>query len=153
MPANLENSAVATGLEKVRFHSNPKEEEVAQLCDPMDCSPPGSSVHGIFQAWILEGVAISFSRGSSRPRDQTQVSRIVGRRFTVQGTREAHIPKKGTAKECSNYRTIALISHASKAMLKILQARLQQYVNCELPDVQAGFRKGRGTRDQIANIC
>ena len=56
-------------------------------------------------------------------------------------------------KECSNYRTIALISHASKMMLKILQARLQQYVNQELPDVQAGFRKGRGTRDQIANIC
>ena len=63
------------------------------------------------------------------------------------------IPKKGNAKECSNYRTIALISHASKIMLKILQARLQQYVNRELPDVQAGFRKGRGTRDQIANIC
>ena len=82
MPANLENSAVATGLEKVCFHSNPK----------------------------------------------------------------------GNAKECSNYRTIALISHASKVMLKILQARLQQYVNHELPDVQAGFRKGRGTRDQIANI-
>ena len=62
------------------------------------------------------------------------------------------IPKKGDAKECSNYRTIALISHASKVMLKILQARLQQYMNRELPDVQAGFRKGRGTRDQIANI-
>ena len=84
MPANLENSAVATGLDKVSFHSN---------------------------------------------------------------------PKKGNAKECSNYRTIVLISHASKVMLKILQARLQQYVNCEHPDVQAGFRKGRGTRDQIANIC
>ena len=83
MPANLENSAVATGLEKVSF---------------------------------------------------------------------IPIPKKGNAKECSNYRTIALISHASKVMLKILQARLQQYVNHELPDVQAGFRKGRGTRDQIANI-
>jgi len=62
------------------------------------------------------------------------------------------IPKKGNAKECSNYHTIALISHASKVMFKILQARLQQYVNRELPDVQAGFRKGRGTRDQIANI-
>ena len=62
------------------------------------------------------------------------------------------IPKKGNAKECSNYHTIALISHASKIMLKILQARLQQYVNCELPDVQAGFRKGRGTRGQISNI-
>ena len=61
--------------------------------------------------------------------------------------------KKGNAKECSNYRTIALISHASKVMLKILQARLQRYVNRELLDVQAGFRKGRGTRDQIANIC
>ena len=83
MPANLENSAVATGLEKVSFHSNPKE---------------------------------------------------------------------GNANECSNYCTIALISHASKVILKILQAVLQQYVNRELPDVQAGFRKGRGTSDQIANI-
>ena len=62
------------------------------------------------------------------------------------------IPKKGNAKECSNYRTIALVSHGSKVMLKILQARLQQYVHHELPNVQAGFRKGRGTRDQIANI-
>ena len=62
------------------------------------------------------------------------------------------VPKKGNAKECSNYHTITLISHASKVMLKILQARLQQYVNYELPDVQVGFRKGRGTRDQIANV-
>ena len=62
------------------------------------------------------------------------------------------VPKKDNAKECSNYHIIALISHASKAMLKILQARLRQYINYELPDVQAGFRKGRGTRDQIANI-
>ena len=63
------------------------------------------------------------------------------------------IPKKGNVKGCSNYHIIALISHGSKAMLKILQARLQQYMNHELPDVQDGFRKGRGTRDQIANIC
>ena len=63
------------------------------------------------------------------------------------------IPKKGNAKECSNYHTNALISHASKVMIKILQGRLQQYVNHELPDVQAGVRKGRGTRDQIANMC
>ena len=63
------------------------------------------------------------------------------------------ISKKGNAKECSNYHTIALVSHASKVMLKILQAILQQYVNHEVPDVQAGFRKGRETRDQIANIC
>ena len=63
------------------------------------------------------------------------------------------IPKKGNAKECSNYHKIALISHASKVMFKILQAGFQQYVNHELPDVQAGFRKGRGTRDHIANIC
>ena len=62
-------------------------------------------------------------------------------------------PKKGNAKECLNCHTTAFITHACKIMLKILQARLQQYVNCELPDVQAGFRKGRGTRDQIANIC
>ena len=63
------------------------------------------------------------------------------------------IPKKGNAKECSNYHTIALISHSSKVMLKILQARFQRYMNCELPDVQPGFRKGRETREQIANIC
>ena len=63
------------------------------------------------------------------------------------------IPKKGNTKACSNYCTIALISHASKVMLKVLQARPQQYMNCELPDVPAGFRKGRGTRDQIANIA
>ena len=63
------------------------------------------------------------------------------------------IPKKGNAKECSNYHTIAFISHASKVMLKLLQARLQQYMNRELPDVQAGFREGRGARDRIANIC
>ena len=69
--------------------------------------------------------------------------------------RSVFIPilKKGNAKQCSNYRTIALISHASKVMFKILQARLQQYVNRELPDVQTALRKGRGTRDQIANIC
>ena len=84
MPANLENSAVATGLEKVSFHSNPKERQ---------------------------------------------------------------------CQKCSNYRTIALTLHASKVMLKILQHRLQQYLTCEIPDVQAGFRKGRGTRGQIANIC
>ena len=68
--------------------------------------------------------------------------------------RSVFIPvlKKGNAKECSNYRTIALISHTSKVMLKMLQARLQQYMNRELPDIQTGFRKGRGTRDQIANI-
>ena len=82
MPANLENSAVITGLENVSFHSNPKERQ---------------------------------------------------------------------CQRCANYCTLALISHASKVMLKILQARLQHYVNRELPDVQAGFRKGRGTRDQIAN--
>ena len=84
MPANLENSTVAAGLEKVNFHFNPKERQ---------------------------------------------------------------------SKECSNYHTMALISHASQAVLKILQARLKHYMNHELPDVLAGFRKGRGTRDQIANIC
>ena len=84
MSANLENSAVATGLENVSFHSNPKQ---------------------------------------------------------------------GNYKECSKYCTTALISHASEVLLKIFQARLQQYMNCELPDIEAGFRKGKGTRDQIANIC
>ena len=75
---------------------------------------------------------------------------VVGYLFTAAPA--IPIPKKNNAKECSNYRTIALISHTSKVMPKILQARLQQYVNHEIPDVQAGFRKGRGTRDQIANI-
>ena len=100
MPANVENSVVATGLGKVRFHSNPK---------------------GQWQTML---------RSDFIP-----------------------IPKKDNGKQCSNYHKIALISHASKVMLKILLARLQQYVNHELPDVQAGFRKGRGTRDQIVNIC
>ena len=63
------------------------------------------------------------------------------------------VPKKGNAKECSNYHTIALISHSSKVLLKILQARIQQYMNCEFPNVQTGFRKGRGTIDQIVNTC
>ena len=159
----------------------------------MDCSLTGSSVHGIFQARVLEWVAISFSRGSSQPRDRTQVSHTAGRHFTIWATREANhiyewfkilkddavkglhslcqqiwktqqwprvwkrsvfipIAKKDNAKECSNYCTIALISHASKLMLKILQARLQQSMNWGLPDVQLGYRKGRWTRDQIANI-
>jgi len=96
MPANLENAAVATGLEEVSFHSCPKESEseVTQscptLCDPMDRSLPGSSVHGIFQAIVLEWIAISFSKGSSQPRDWTRVSHIVDRRFTVWATREVH---------------------------------------------------------------
>jgi len=81
---------------------------MSNFCDPINCSLPGFSVHGIFQARVLEWGAISFSRP---------------------------ILKKGNAKECTNYHTIALISHASKVMLKILQARLQQYVNRELPDV------------------
>ena len=87
------------------------------LCDSMNCNPLGSSVGGIFQARILEWVAILFSR-----------------------------------EECSAYNTNVLISHVSKVMLKILQARLQQYVNRELPTVQARFRKGRGTRGQVDNI-
>ena len=107
--------------------------EVAQscptLCDPMDCSIPGSSAHGIFQARILEWVAISFSRGSSGLRDWARVSSIADRCFTVWATREAQ----------------------SKVMLKILHARLQQYISQERRKVQGGFRKGRGTRDQSAN--
>ena len=89
-------------------------------------------------------VAFTFSRGSSQPRDRTHVSLIAGGFFTSWVTRETQ--------ECLNYHTVVLISHASKVMLKILQARLQQYMNWELLDVQAGFRKSRGTRDQIANI-
>ena len=157
---------------------------------PHGLCPPGSSVHGMFQARILEWVVISSFKGSSWPRDLTCIS-FIGRRIlyhwavrnfnwaisnpkrwccesaalniqqmwkTQQWPQDwkrsvfIPIPNKGNAKEYSNYLTIALISHASKVMLKILQVRLQQYVNHEFPDVQAVFRKGRGTRDHIANI-
>ena len=119
----------------------------------MDCSLSGSSVYGIFQARVLEWIAISFSRGIFPTQESNRGlphCRQTLYRLSHQGS---PIPKKGNAKECSKCRTIALISHASKVMLTILQARLQQYVNRELRDVQAGFRKGRGTRDEIANIC
>ena len=133
-------------IEWTIINMSKSKSEVAQscptLCDPMDCSLPGSSVQGIFQAIVLEWIAIFFSRGSSLPRDRIRVPCIVDRRSTFWATREL-----------SNYHTIALISHASKVMPKILQASLQQYVNHELPDVQSGCGKGRGTRDQTANIC
>ena len=121
-----------------QLHSSPTPGKgVAQsrpsLWDPMDSGPPGSSVNGILQVRTPEWVAIPFSRGSSQPRDWTWVFHITGRLFTVWATREA--------------------PHASKVMLKILHARLKHYANQELPDVQAGFRKGRRTRDQTANIC
>ena len=116
-------------------------------------------------AWwaTVHGVPMSWTQLSSCARVRAHTQRNINGTFfspmyrsqNVQDWKRSvfiPIPKKGKAKECSNYSTIALISHTSKVMLKILQARLQQYVNQELPDVQAGFRKGRGTRDQIANI-
>ena len=110
------------------------------LCDPMNRSTPGLPVHHQLLKptqthvhWVGDAIQ------PSRPQNWKRSVFIP-------------IPKKGNAKEYLNYHTIVLISHASKVMLKILQARPQQYVNCELPDVQVGFRKGRGTRDQIANI-
>ena len=125
MPANLEYSAVAKGLEKSVFIPIPTMWMercwfVSDICNPVDYK-----VHGILQSRILEWVVFPFSR---------------------------IIPHKGNARECSNYHTIAIVSHASKIMLKILHARLQQYMNWEIPDVPTGFRKGRGTRDQISNI-
>ena len=132
----------------------------------MDSSPPGSSIHGPSQARVLEWVAIAFSDRGLVELFQILKDDVVKVLHSIcQQIWKTHqwpqdwkrsvfipIPKKGNAKECSNYHTIALISHAGKVMLKILQARLQQYVNRELSDVQAGFRKARGTRDQIANI-
>ena len=113
------------------------------VCNPLDCSLSDSSVHGIIQTRILECVSISFSRKSYvSPVIKLEVCFI-----TTEITRS-----EKNLKECSNYCTIPLISYASKVMLKILQARFQWYMNHELPDVQAGCRKGRGTRDQIANI-
>ena len=128
----------------------------------MDCGVPGSSV----QARVLEWDAIAFSGNSSWAISVLKDDAVIMLHSICQQIWKTQqwpqdwkrlvfipIPKKGNVKECSNYRTIALISHKSKVMLKILQARLQQYMNHELPDVQAVFRQGRGTRDQIANIC
>ena len=105
--------------------------------------------------WALESITRNkASRGDRIPAELSMPVGLENWKWPQDWKRSVFIPipKKGNAKECSNYITIALISHASKVMLKILLARLQQYMNCELPDVQAGFRKGRGTRDQIAKI-
>ena len=131
----------------------------------MDCSLLGSSVHGIFQAGVLEWVAIAFSEipaelFKSLKDDAIKVLHSLHQQIwkTQQWPQDwkssflIPIPKKGSTKECANHQIIALISHASKVRLKILHARLQLYTNQELPDVQAEFRKGRGTRDQIAKI-
>ena len=114
----------------------------------MGCSPLGSSVHGILKVKSCKMVLLKVLHSICQ-----QIWKIQQWPQDWERSVFIPIPKKGNAKECSNYHTIALISHASKVMLKTLQASLQQYVNHELPDVQAGFRKGRGTRDQIANIC
>ena len=145
------------------------ESEVAQSCstlnDPMDYCLPGSSIHGFSRQEHWSGVPLP---SPGIPVELFQILKDHAVKVlhsicqqiwkTQQWPQDwkrsifIPVPKKGNAKECSNYHTIALISHASKVMLKILQVRLQQYVKRELPDVQAGFRKGRGTRDQIANI-
>ena len=115
----------------------------------------------LYCSWGSQGkntevVCIPFSGGphSVRPLHHARLSWVALRACLsfIELDKAVVLVRQGNAKECSNYRTIAFISHASKVMLKILQARIQQYANCELPDVQAGFRKGRGTRDQIANI-
>ena len=114
------------------------------LENPMDRGAWKATVHG---------VAKSRTRLSDLKDDAVKVLHSICQQEDWKRSVFIPIPKKGNAKGCSNYRTIALISHASKVMLKILQARLQQYMNRELPDIQAGVRKGRATRDQIANIC
>ena len=135
----------------------------------MDYSPPGSSIHRIFPGkktglgcyFLLQGIfpiwlsCISFIRWQILQTEPPGKQIWKTQQWPQDWKRSVFIPipKKGNPKECSNYHTIVLISHASKVMLKILQARLLQYMNHELPDVQAGFREGRGTRDQIANIC
>ena len=140
------------------------ESEVAQSCptlsDPMDCSPPGSSVHGIFQARVLEWGAIAFSGICP----YIYLNRLLLFRcfrrvqlFVTPWTVAHQAPLSMGFSRQEYWSGVplpspTLILHASKVMLKIIQARLQQYMNHELPDVQAGFRKGRGSRDQIANI-
>ena len=111
---------------------------------------PGFSVHGIFPG-KNSGVGCHFLLQVIFPTQGIEPESLALRADTLPSESPGY-PKKGNVKECSNYGTIALISHTSKVMLKIIPARLQQYVNCELPDVHAGFRKGRGTRGQIANI-
>ena len=137
------------------------------LCDPLDCSLPGSSVHGDSQGKntgvgchaLFQGIFPTQGSNLGLPHRRqilcTQYASKFGKLSSGQRTRKSQFSFQSQRKamqKCSNYHTIALISHASKEMLKTLQARLQLYVNCELPDVQAGFRKSRGTRDQIANI-
>ena len=131
---------------------------------PMDCSLTGFSIHGIFQAKVLEWVAISFSRGSSQPRDQTQVFHIAGRLFTLWATKEAkqtNMPfQKGN---CLSYsQAISLLAYAFFSVkfspltrvdgMLLTISNFQQYVNWEFPDVKAGLRKVNRTRDQISNI-
>ena len=130
------------------------------LCDPIDGSLPVSPIPGILQAWTLEWVAISFSNEWKWKVKVKSLSRV--RLFMTPWTAAHQAPLSmglsrqeywsGVPLPSPNYCTIALIAYAIKVILKILQARHQQYVNSELPDVQAGFRKGRETRDQIANI-
>ena len=138
MPANLENSVVATGPEKSVFIPIPKKgnaKECSNYCTIALISYTSKVMLKILQARLQQYM------NCEHPDTQAGWGQFP---FPV--------PKKGNAKECSNYHTIGLISHASKVMLKILQARLQRYMNCEHPNTQAGFRKGRGTRDQIANM-
>ena len=139
-----------TGKGQFSFQSQRREVKVIQSC-PALCNSMDYGVYGILQTRILEWVAFHFSRGSSQTRSNTGFPHC--RQILYQLIHKGSpFQRKENAKECSNYSTVALISHASKVMFKILQARLQQYMNCELPDVQAGYRKSRGTRDQIANI-
>ena len=119
------------------------------LCDPIDGSPPGSPVPGILQARTLEWVAISFSSAWKWKVKVKSFSRVRPSATPWTAAYQAPLSMGFSRQE----HTIAFISHASKVMLKILQTRLQWYVNCELPDVQAGFGKGRGSRNQIGNIC
>ena len=126
------------------------------VCNPMDCSPPGSSVQGFSrqESWTeLSCLPPGDLPDPGIKSASLRYSALVGMFFTTSTTWEAPLFIILIANNVTNYHTIALISHVSKVMLKILQARLQQYVNHEIPDVQAGFRKGRGIRDQIANIC
>ena len=173
MPANLENSAVATGLEKISFHFNPKERQHQRRFIQFSSVPSFSCV------WLLATPRIAARQASlsiTNSRSSLKLMSIESvmssshlilcrpllllppvppsiRVFPNESTLRMRWPKYWSFSFSINpsYCTIALISHASKVMLKILQARLQQYGNCELSDVQAGFRKGRGPRDQIAN--
>ena len=170
LPANLQNSAVATALEKVSFHSYPKERQCQRMLkhtlvgegngtplqhsclkNPMGRGAWWAAVHGVAKSrtWLSE-FTFTF-HFHALEKEMATYSTVLA--WRIPGMAETGgLPSMGSHRVGGDWSDLAAAAHTGKVMLKILQARLQQYMHCELPDVQAGFRKGRGSRNQIANI-